>query len=80
MHGYQSQRIKDHWLMACWYVAAKFNIKFQFQHIYGIDNVNADILSRWDMYKNSSRSVVQNLNKCNWIQANNEMLWPDLNI
>ena len=84
VHAYQSQRIKDHWLMACcrtlWYIAAKYNIKFHFQHIYGIDNVNADILSRWSVYKNSNTSRVQNLKKCNWVQVDNEMLWPDLHI
>ena len=84
VHACQSQKIKDHWLMACcctlWYIAAKYNIKFHFQHIYGIDNVYADILSRWNIYINSNTSLVQNLKKCNWRQVNNEMLLPDLNI
>ena len=57
VHAYQSQRIKDHWLMVCcrtlWYVSARYNIKFQIQHIYGVDNVNADILSRWAICKYS---------------------------
>ena len=77
VHACQSQKIKDHWLMACcrtlWYIA-KYNIKFQFQHIYGIDNVYADILSRWNIYKNSNTSVVKNFKKCSWMQVNNEMI------
>ena len=63
VHAYQSQRIKDHWLMACcrtlWYVSARYNIKFQIQHIYGVDNVNADILSRWAIYKYSKKLQVK---------------------
>ena len=84
VHAFQAQKIKDHWLMACcrtmWYISASYNIEFKIQHIYGVDNVNADILSRWHTYKYSNKVEVQNLKKCNWCEVNNEMLWPDFEI
>ena len=63
-----------------WYISASYNIEFKIQHIYGVDNVNADILSRWHTYKYSNKVEVQNLKKCNWCEVNNEMLWPDFEI
>ena len=63
-----------------WYISASYNIEFKIQHIYGVGNVNADILSRWHTYKYSNKVEVQNLKKCNWCEVNNEMLWPDFEI
>ena len=84
VHACQSQRIKDNWLMACcrtlWYISAKHNIEFQVQHIYVTDNVKADILYRWYIYKHSKLQEVKYLQQCIWVEVNNDMLWPNFNI
>ena len=77
VHTCQSQRIKDNWLMACcrtlWYISAKHNTEFQVQHIYGVDNVKADILSRWHIYKHSKQQEVKYLQQCTWVELNNDI-------
>ena len=83
VHACQSQRIKDNWLMAycrtLWYIFAKY-IKFNVQHIYGVDNVKADILSRWHIYKYSNLQEVKNLEKLDWAEVNSDMLWPNFSV
>ena len=52
--AFQSNRIKDIWLMAAvrtvWLYIAAFNIDLQVKHIKGVKNTYADILSRWHTY------------------------------
>ena len=58
------------------YISAKYNIKFNIQRIYGVDNIRADILSRWYAYKYSNIQEAQYLKECSWINVN-DMLWSD---
>ena len=81
----QSHRIRDNWLMACcrtlWFTAAINNIEISVRHIYGSANVKADMLSRWDIYKNSNAIEAKFLkNCCNWNHVNSEMLWPNFQL
>ena len=41
----------------------------------------ADMLSRWNIYKNSDTVEAKFLKtKCNWHDVNSEMLWPDFQL
>ena len=51
------------------------------KHIYGYNNTKADMLSRWNIYRNSNALEVNFLRKyCNWNNVNSEMLWPDFQL
>ena len=63
----------------CLYTAA-YNIDLQVKHIKGLNNVYADILSRWRVYKELQISEVQILKNCLWQVVNSEMLLPDFQI
>ena len=70
VNAFQSNQIKDIWLMAAvrtvWLYTAAFNIDLQVKHIKGVQNTYADILSRWHTYEASELSPVRVLKQCNW--------------
>ena len=80
----QSGKIRDNWLMACcrtlWWLSAVYNLDIVVKHIYGSDNVKADILSRWHVYKHSNSTEVKFLKSCKWENTPSDMLWPDFKI
>ena len=65
VNAFQSNRIKDIWLMAA-VRTVWFNIDLQVNHVMGVRNTYADILSRWHTYEASELSPVKILKKCNW--------------
>ena len=77
----QSGKIRDNWLMACcrtlWWVSAVCNLDIVVKHIYGSDNIKADILSRWDLCKDHDNTRVKFLKSCTWEETSSDMLWPD---
>ena len=80
----QSNKIRDNWLMACcrtlWWLSAIYNLDIVVKHIYGSDNIKADILSRWDVYKEYNNIQVKFLKNCIWEETSSDMLWPDFKI
>ena len=77
-------KVRDPLLMAVlrsvWLYTAAYNIDLQVKHIKGLNNVYADILSRWRVYKDLQTSEVQILKNCLWQVVNSEMLLPDFQI
>ena len=84
VNAFQSNRIKDIWLMAAvrivWLYTAAFNINLQVKHIKGVQNTYADILSRWHTYEASELSPVRVLKQCNWEIVEPNSLLPDFSI
>ena len=84
VNAFQNNRIRDPWLMACtrtlWYYTAAYNIDINVKHIYGVHNVYADTLSRWEIYEQQNGPVVQYLRKCKWKNITENMLFPDFQI
>ena len=81
----QSHRIRDNWLMACcrtlWFISAVHNIEISVKHIYGNENLKADILSHWYIYKDSNAIEARFLkHHCNWNSVKSEMLWPNFQL
>ena len=70
--------------MACcrtlWWLSAVYNLDIIVKHIYGSDNVKADILSRWDAYKDCDNTQVKFLKSCVWEETSSNMLWPNFKI
>ena len=68
--------------MACahsvWLLAAWWDIKVTYVHIYGKNNVFAAALSRWG--HRGQRTIVEELKSCNWWQAHDKMFYPDFSI
>ena len=56
MKVFNNYKVKDPLLMAVlrsvWLYMAAFNIDLKVEHIKGLNNVFADILSHWRIYKN----------------------------
>ena len=63
-----------------WLIKAQFNTKLIVRHIKGVDNVYADVLSRWSHLKQSNSSVIKFLAKCTWHYIKPEWLQPDFTI
>ena len=84
VNAFQNNRIRDPWLMACtrtlWYYTAAYNIDITVKHIYGVQNVYADTLSRWGIYEHQVRPVVRYLKKCKWKNITQNMLFPNFQI
>ena len=84
VNAFQNNRIRDPWLMACtrtlWYYTAAYNININVRHIYGVHNVYADTLSRWEIYQQQNGPVVQYLKKCKWKKVTENMLFPNFQI
>ena len=63
-----------------WLYCAAFNIKLVVQHMKGIDNIFADILSRWTYFQNKDIYQVQLLKSCRWESVLPKILIPDFSI
>ena len=77
-------RIRDPWLMACartiWLLTAQFNLKVTYKHIPGATNRYADILSRWQIYKDTNVPEVKQLKKCKWWPVKSSFIVPSFEI
>ena len=84
VNAFVNQNIRDPLLMAVvrsvWLYCAAFNIKLVVQHIKGIDNIFADILSRWTYFQNKDIYQVQLLKSCRWESVLPKKLIPDFSI
>ena len=84
VHAFTYHKVRDVWLMACvrniWQFTASYNIKLEVKHIAGQENVYADILSRWNKYKDIPCVEVKYLKSCDWYNANADMLYPNFDI
>ena len=56
VNAFTHHKIRDVFLISCvqtaWLICAMYNIKLKVKHIRGIENIYADILSRWSYYNN----------------------------
>ena len=79
-----NHKIKDPFLMACvrtaWLICTNNNVKLQVKHIRGSANVYADILSRWEYYKNFQSTEVRYLKSCQWETTEMQSMFPNFNI
>ena len=70
--------------MACvrnvWYFSALHNVQLHVKHIAGINNIYADILSRWHTYSYCNSTTVQYLKSCIWEETDPNMLYPSFEI
>ena len=84
VHAFTFHKIQDPWLMACvrnvWYFSALHNVQLQVKHIAGINNVYADILSRWHTYSYCNSTTVQYMKSCIWEETDPNMLYPSFEI
>ena len=63
-----------------WLYTAAFNTDLQVNHIMGVRNTYADILSRWHTYEASELSPVKILKKCDCKIVDPSSLLPDFSI
>ena len=84
VNAFTNHKIRDPLLMAIvrsvWLYCAAFNIKLVVKHIKGIDNIFADILSRWPFFHNKDMYQVRLLKLCQWEQVSPVTLMPDFSI
>ena len=62
-------------LHSVWLYTAAYNIDLQVKHIKGLNNVYADVLSHWRVYKDLQIPEVRILKHCCWHQVSPEMLF-----
>ena len=61
------------------WVSAVYKFKITIKCIYGLGNVQADILSHWDTYRNHNNTQVNLFKSCTWEEVTS-MLWPDFKV
>ena len=81
VNAFTNNKMKDSFLSACvrtvWLLCATYNIQLVVKHIRGINNTFADILSRWDYYRNLNTSSVNFLKSCQWFCPNENFMLPN---
>ena len=68
--------------MACniWFVTASHNIRFQVVHIPGVNNMCADLLSRWGSTVNRCQKLQAQIPEPVWLKVTSEHMYIDTNI
>ena len=77
-------RTRDPFLATCarniWQVAAKFDVELVYQHIHGIHNPIADLLSRWTNHHSDFVKLYTYVDNPIWLNVNIDLLEMDCNI
>ena len=63
-----------------WLVSASYNIQFKLQHVQGVNNKCADLLSRWHLQKEPLKLLCNLVSNPVWIKVTADHLYVDLNI
>ena len=63
-----------------WFVTASHNIRFQVVHIPGVNNMCADLLSRWGSTVNRCQKLQAQIPEPVWLKVTSEHMYIDTNI